>query len=306
MRGIAFLIFLVTTCTVVIPTFGRPENASVALPVRIGMVRSFFRDAPSSLVDWLPKPFSKLMKDHAGVEGTLEIGGDYSRLASLLDAKKLHLAAFHGFEFAWAKEKVPELEPVVVTVQKHGELRAYVAVLKNSSVASLADLKDKTLAVPMGSKGHCHLFLERSCKSLNAPNPKSFFGSLTRPKSVFAALDELVDEKVDAVLVDSELLQSYKDLKPGSHSWLKVIAKSEAFPSSVLACRKGGLDAATVAKIRAGMTKAHKTVSGRDLMSMFQIAGFAPPPPDFHETLASILQAYPPPEPAVAARAAGN
>lgn len=282
----------------------RASDAAVA-PIQIGMVRTFFHDVPQSLVDWLPLPFSKLMKDHTGLDGKLVIGGDYYHVGKLLDEKKVQLGVFHGFEFAWAQSRFPELEPLMIAIYKHRGLRANLVVLKDNPAKGFNDLKGKNVALPMNSKGHCRLFLERSCQSCGQTDPKAFFHQLARPASVFAALDDLVDEKIHAAVVDGEFLESYKDLKPGNFEWLKVVATSEVFPSGVLACRKGGLDEATAARVRDGMIRAKESVTGRDLMLMFKISAFERPPSHYPQTLSDIIKTYPAPEP-VAVKKMGN
>lgn len=283
---------------------GAGESSSET--IRIGMVQSFFHDVPKSLVEWLPLPFSKLMKDHTGLDGKLMIGGDYYHVAKQLSENKVQLGVFHGFEFAWAQSKFPEIEPLMIAIYKHRGLHANLVVLKDSPAKSIADLKGKDIAMPLNSKGHCRLFLDRSCESCGQSDPKTFFKQITRPHSVFAALDDLVDEKISAAVVDSEFLESYKDLKPGNFEWIKVLAKSESFPSGVLAVRKKGMDEATLARVRDGMTRANQTVTGRDLMLMFKISSFEAPPSHYPQTIANILKVYPAPEPGEVKRASNK
>ena len=265
-------------------------------PIKIGMVQSFFLDVSKPIIDWLPTPFAQLMKDHTGLEGKLVIGGDYHHVAKMLVEKKVDLGVFHGFEFAWAQSKFPELRPVMIAIYKHHGLRANLVVRDDCPAKSLQELKGKDLALPLNSKGHCRLFLDRSCETCGGGSPKAFFHDVTRSANVRAALDDVVSGTVHAAIVDGEFLESYADLKPGCYARLKVLIKSELFPSGVLACRQGTLDEATLARFRDGMTQAHKFIVGRDLMLMFKIGAFEPPPSNYGQMLTDILRVYPAPE----------
>lgn len=265
-------------------------------PIKVGMVQTFFLDVSKPIIDWLPTPFSQLMKEHTGLEGKLVIGGDYHHVGKMLADKKVDLGVFHGFEYAWAQGKFPELQPVMVAIYKHRGLRANIVVRDDCPAKTLQELKGKEMALPLNSKGHCRLYLDTCCAGCGGECPKAFFKDVTRPANVRAALDDVVGGTVQAAVVDGEFLESYAELKPGCFNRLKVLSKSELFPSGVLACRKGALDEATLDRFREGLTQAHKSIRGRDLMLMFKIGAFEPPPSNYSQMLTDIVRVYPAPE----------
>ncbi len=101
--------------------------------------------------------------------------------------------------------------------------------------------------------------------------------------------------KFPAVVVDTNGLAFYKDLKPGVFARFKVLVQSEPIPPLVIAYHKGALSDTTLARIRNGLRAADKTEVGRDLMKTWHIRSFAAVPADFAQAMAENLKRYPPP-----------
>jgi ABC-type phosphate/phosphonate transport system substrate-binding protein len=264
-------------------------------PVKIGMAASLFRDVPASMVSVLTPPFLSLMRDQTGLEGDVITAGDAFDVGRRLSDKEFQLGVFHGYEFAWAQQKYPELRPLCIAINRHRTVRALLVVRNDSTALSLADLKGKTLSMPRRSREHCLLFLERDCQALDAL-PKDFFGKIVNHPNIEDALDDVLRDKVQAVVVDSISLETYEQLKSGCFARLKVLKQSEAFPGGVVAYCQGALDQATLTKFRDGMINANQTSRGRDLMAMWKMTAFEGVPADFQQTLDAILKAYPAPD----------
>jgi len=260
--------------------------------IKIGMVASLFRDMPDALVDACMGPFRILMESQTGLHGELVRGGDALALAEQLNSNKFHLAVFHGFEFAWAQKKFPDLRPLMIAVNQHQVLYAHVLVHKDSPAASLADLKGKSLAIPCHTREHCRLFLDRTCQGWGK-DLRSFFSQMTRPHSVEDALDDVVDGLAQAVIVDGVSLDCYKKRKPGRFAKLKEIQKSGAFPAAVVAYHAGAVDEATLRRFQKGMINANKTAFGRQLLTLWKMSAFEPIPSDYEQSLAEINKMYP-------------
>jgi ABC-type phosphate/phosphonate transport system substrate-binding protein len=260
------------------------------------MVQTFFTDVPRPLVALVTEPFGAVMKEATGFPGELTPGGDVYAVAKKLSAGDLHLAVFHGFEFAWAQQRHPELKPLMVAVNAQREVRAYVLVRKDSDAATLADLKGKDLSIPKRSREHCRLFVERHTGDGTGCDMKDFYGHVVASANVETGLDELCQGKVQAAVVDTLGLEFYKDLKPGCFARLKVLKQSDPFPAAVIAYRAGTLDDAALTKFRDGLVNAHKSELGREIMKMWKVAAFETVPPDYAQGLADVLRAYPPPD----------
>jgi ABC-type phosphate/phosphonate transport system substrate-binding protein len=270
------------------------EPAAPAGAVQIGMVHSLFRDVPAPLVQVLMRPFAALMEAQTGMAGRLVVGDDAVSLGQQLADNKVQLAVFHGFEFAWARQQHADLRPLLIAVNQVHHLRALVLVRGDCKAAGLADLKGKCLALPRGTREHCHLFLERRCQQCGR-KPADLFTRTATPPNAEDALDDLVDNDVQAAVVDQLAFDCFKRRKPGRAAALRVLLRSEVFPAAVIAYVPGTLTADSLDHFRDGMMSANKNATGRQLLTLWKLTAFEPVPEDYDATLAGIVKAYPPP-----------
>jgi ABC-type phosphate/phosphonate transport system substrate-binding protein len=275
---------------------GDREPASNRAPIRIAIADSFFRDIPEPLVRPLIEPFRILMASQTGKEGEVILPKGAMQLARDLAEEKLQVVLLHGFEFAWAKQKYPELQPLVIALHRQRELKVYLMVRADSSIRSYADLQGKPVSLPCYCQEHCWVYMERACRDAGQNDTKKFFSPLTHPANAEVGLDELADGKVQAAIVDNVALDAYKERKPARAAKLKIVQESERFPAAVIAYRGGSLDSATVKLFQDSLLEGQKTSVGRQLLTLWKLNTIERAPAGFNESLAKILKAYPPPE----------
>ena len=273
----------------------RAEEESPSAPgIRIGLVNSLFRDTPESLFKLMTRPLKSLMESQTGMNGTFDAGGECRCLGQKLQEDKFQLAVFHGVEFAWVRQKHPDLKPLVIAIRDGQPMYACVVVRCDSKAASLCDLEGKTLALSRQSREHCRLFLDRRCEACGKC-PQKFFAKVTSPTDAEDALDDVVDGVVDAALVDGATLERFQRVKADRFAKLKVAVKSEAFPPAVIAYKPGVLSEETLKKFRNGLITADQNPKGKQLLTMCRINCFQAVPSNYEEMLLSIIKAYPPP-----------
>jgi ABC-type phosphate/phosphonate transport system substrate-binding protein len=264
--------------------------ADPAGELKIGMLSGMFRDVQPQLVQALAKPFRDLMAKQTGYGGDVEIVDDPLALAEKLKDKKLQIGVFHGFEFAWARQKCDQLVPLIVTMPPGGKVQAVVVVHRSNPAKTLADLKDDGVVIPRGAKAHSLAFLDKVRGGLDdaaaKPTPKV---TLT-PEEV---LTMVAAGEVKAALVDVCALDGYSTLQPGASKALKVLHQSETVPPAVVCYCKGSLSDADAARIRSGLASATKTASGKMLMTLWNLKGFEEPPANYQSSLDAILKEYP-------------
>jgi ABC-type phosphate/phosphonate transport system substrate-binding protein len=270
------------------------ETTHQTEPVKIGMVGSLFKEIPKPMVAVLMQPFAALMQQQTGLPGQILPAGEYTNLGQELAKDKFQLGVFHGVEFAWAKQKHPDLQPLMIAINQDRYLRAYLVVRSDMEGDCLNDMEGKILAIPRGTREHCWLFLEKYCQKCGH-EPKEFFAQITTPPNPEDALDKVFDDEVQATVVDGPGLESYKRRKPGRFEQLQTLLISEKFPAGVVAYHPGALDRETLRRFREGMMNANKTALGRQLMTLWKLTAFEPVPTDYEKTLAEIVVAYPPP-----------
>jgi ABC-type phosphate/phosphonate transport system substrate-binding protein len=276
-----------------------PEPAGAAQTaqtpsVRIGLVGSLFRDTSEPMIKVMLAPFKALMESQTGVRSELVVVKDLDGLSQQLDDGKLQLAVYHGFEFAWARSKHPELRPLLIAVNQQPFLRACLVVRNDSKAESAADLKGKKVAVHNRSREHSVLYLERRCVE-PGKTPATFFGEVTTPRDSMDALDDVVDGNAQAAVVDAADLADFTKDKPGRAAKLRILQQSEPFPCAVVAYRLGKVEQADLNRFRDGMIKAKSTRNGQELMELCRITSFEAPPENYEQMLKDISQAYPPP-----------
>jgi ABC-type phosphate/phosphonate transport system substrate-binding protein len=265
-------------------------------PIRLGIVQTFFRDVPETMIGVAMKPFSALVKMQTGFDSELSPPSDTDTVAELLSKNEVQLALFEGVEFAWAKQNYPDLHPLVIVVNEHRNRQAFLMVRQDSNITRFSDLQGKQMAIPRRSRSHCYLFVERLCQE-NGKETKDFFSKVITSSNAEAALDDLVDGRMQVVVMDREALDCYKRRKPGRFGRLKELQKSEVFPDSVIAYRSGVFDEAALNHFREGLKKADSTAIGRQLIILWQMTAFEEVPADYERILDHIGNVYPPAKP---------
>jgi ABC-type phosphate/phosphonate transport system substrate-binding protein len=266
-------------------------------PVRVGLVGTLFRDTPEPLIQVVLKPFKSLLESQTGVNGQIVASGDAENLGQQLKDDKVQLGVFHGVEFAWARVKTPTLKPLLIAVNQHRVLRAFLVVRQDSKATCCGDLQGQSLAMPRLSREHCRLFLERRCCK-PGDSPDNTFKPLTISCDPEEALDAVVDGAAQAAVVDEVELEAYHKLKPGRCAKLKKLLESERFPCAVVAYNSGRLPESQLKVFRDGMIASRNNRRGKELLEMCRITGFEAVPADYEQTLTDIVKAYPPPAPA--------
>jgi len=272
---------------------GAAEEAVGAGPYRVGVVSSMFRDVPDPMIPAMLRPIHGMLESQTGLEGSLSPVKGWDQLAGQIDSGKLHLGLFHGFEFAWAKQKFPNLQPLMVTVGDKGLTQVCVLVRRDSDAKGLEDLKGTTLAMPRRTREHCHVALERQCTGCGC-TPATFFKSTSRPFTVEDAILALNQGRVNAVLTDGASLESYRQSRPAGYASLKGLWRSENFPPAVFAYRTGAVEPAVLRRFQQGMMRAHDSAESKEVMTFCKIARFDKVPDDYDKLLEAALKAYPP------------
>ncbi len=277
---------------------GLADGGDQAAPpgLRIGLPGTFFRDVSETKAQAMMQPFKVLLMAQTGFTGQVVVAPNPEALGQELKDGNLQLGVFHGFEFAWARQKHPELKPLIIALNQLHQIHANLLVRQDCKAEALADLEGKTLSMPKGGRAHCHLFVDRRCQDCGG-KAERFFSQVKAAADVEDAVDEVVDGKADATVIDDIQLEWYKRRSPGRFAKLKVLQQSEPFPPSVIAYNPSTVQESVLRRFQDGMLTANKERSGQTLLAMCRLTGFETVPADYEQALAAILKAYPPPAP---------
>jgi ABC-type phosphate/phosphonate transport system substrate-binding protein len=280
---------------IALPLPARAGDDTTTPAVRISLVSSLFRDTSNSLIDLLARPMMALMETQTGLTPDLQPSIDAQTLAKQLQDGRTDLGVFHGFEYAWVRQAYPDLKPLVVIQGSLPTLHAYLVVRHDCKAITDADLKGKILSLPRRSREHCHLFLERCCCG-GAKQAKDFYSRICTPSDPDDALRDVVDGRVQAAIVDQANLEEYRKNKPERAKLLRVLIRSEPFPSGVIVYHSGSVPEKTLQRFRDGMITAHHTDRGKQLLKLCHINCFALVPESYEDQLQAISKAYPSPK----------
>lgn len=286
---VVILTFAISNIDDIPATAGEPGS-----DLRIGMVDSMFRDLPAAKIGYAKSAFKSLVQAQTGVVSEIMSPAAPMQLARQLLKGELELAVFQGVEFAWARQEHKDLKPLVVIINQHAKRQAVLVTRKDCPAKCWADLKNQTLGLPLFSKEHCHVYLDRHCREAGLDRDK-FFVNITRPGSIEDALDDVVEGAVQAALVDSIGLEAYRRRKPGRAEKIKTVDESEQFPDTVVVYKPGAIDEKLLQRFRDGLLRADQNIHGRLLLLFWGVTAFQTVPRDFEESISLIRRAYPPP-----------
>jgi ABC-type phosphate/phosphonate transport system substrate-binding protein len=275
--------------TLLVPALGWAQDKE---PLRIGIPQSVFRDVPPTLLTFAGETFKDLMKSQTGLEGEVALDADALAIAKSIDAGKLHVGVFLGHEFAWGRDKYPELTPLVCSVPRPPEVQAYLLVRWDCKAAHLGDLKGAKLALATGTRDHARLFLERRKAAEMAGGG---FTTTVKAASVHDAINQVIDGEADVTVADHASWNYFQKLYPGASQNIRVLSRSEVFPPSVIAYKKGALPDETVRRLREGLLTAHQKSRTAKIMNLIKVEKFNEVPADYEDALKACLKAYPAP-----------
>jgi len=260
--------------------------------LRIGASGTLTGNADSPREKAGSETLHRFIKDETGLNNEILGQTDWQALAGKMAKGQLHLAVFQGFEFAWAQEKYPALEPLAVAVNSDLYPVACVLAQRNDPARDLTGLRGRSVSLPATSHGYLRLFVDRRCEA-NGKKAEAFFSRITAPDNVEDALDDVVDGNVQATVVDRAALEAYRRRKPGRFNRLKVVERSQPFPPAVVAYYGSTLDRATLRRFKDGLLGAARKERGEMLLTLCRLTGFQAVPADFGRVLARTRKAYP-------------
>jgi ABC-type phosphate/phosphonate transport system substrate-binding protein len=270
-----------------VPLAGRAQDKQT---LKIGIPQSVFRDVPPALLHVAGSTFKDIMKSQTGLDGEVTTDADALTIARSIDAGKLHLGVFLGHEFAWAKDKYPDLVPLVCSVPRPREVQAYLLVRWDCKAAHLGDLKGGKLALATGTRDHARLFFERRKA---AEMGGGGFSSTVKAASVHDAIHQVIDGEADVTVADHAAWNYYQKLYPGGSQNIRVLSRSEVFPPTVIACKSGALPDETIKRLREGLLTAHQGSRAAKVMNLIKVEKFEEIPADYDDALKACLKAYP-------------
>src|SRR5436853_504701 len=86
--------------------------------LHIGLAKSFLEEQPKSFQDIATDDFKNVLKKTTGLDGEPTANLGAFEIADKLSKKQLDLGILHAHELAWVQKDHPDLEPILVAVNK--------------------------------------------------------------------------------------------------------------------------------------------------------------------------------------------
>src|SRR5262245_22970238 len=148
------LLILFCFISVLMPQKGN-DKSDPPRALRVGIIASLYRDHPEEEVKTAVESFKELILAHTGFQGDPVKVESVDRLGDDLVKDRMQLGVFFGHEFAWVREKHPELKPLAIVVNQIPYQRAYLLVRKDDKLSAYSDLKGKSLAIARHTPEPC-------------------------------------------------------------------------------------------------------------------------------------------------------
>jgi ABC-type phosphate/phosphonate transport system substrate-binding protein len=211
-------------------------------------------------------------------------------LVRALKNRELELVATTATDYLKIKDKVP-LEPALsANRQGSGDGDEMVLLVRrDNQITDLGQLKGKRLAVHAGYMlDSAHLWLSTVLSGKNLPEQERFFGSVLEVKKTSQAVLPVFFRQADACLVSKNSFQTMVELNPQIGKELTVLLSSNKLMYGML-CFHRYLNADIKTQVINSALNMHTTVTGKQILTLFQIDRVTPFKMSLLDTTLSLL-----------------
>jgi phosphonate transport system substrate-binding protein len=236
-------------------------------PVRFGLTAVVVREDLQLYDRW-----SSYLRKHIGRPVQFVQARSYREIMSLLDAGVLDFAWICGYPFV--QQRDPEtLELLAVPVFEGAPLyRSYIIVHRDSSIASLTDLKGRVFAFsdPDSNSGY---LVPQAMLAQSGHRPESFFRLSFFTYSHAETIEAVAEGIAEGGAVDSYIWEYLHKNRPDLTEKTRIIMRSATFGFPPLVARLGLAPELhdSMSKALIGMTE---DAEGRQLLAAFALDRF--------------------------------
>lgn len=291
MRKRSFLAVALAGCLLatLVARAGEKEAAPI---VQMGMIQSLFRGSETGALLAQTSPLGDMLLSQTDMKGQVSVVSEPEELVQQVNKGDLHIAVIHGIEYAWVRDKYPDVKPLVLAVNRDVQLKALILVRDDSKIQNLADLHGKTFSFPRRAFNHVYLYLHRAIQDAGF-DPTAFFAPSPTPASNEHAIESVVDGTTDGTIIDAVSWSVYCQRKPGRAKKLRAIQESGWFPTATVVYNAKNSDPKLTEKVREALIKSNETVLGRQMLTLWRLTQFSQVPNNYDGLLTSVVKTYP-------------
>ena len=262
-----------------------PSSARAAEPppVRFGLTAVVVRENLQVYDRW-----SAYLSKHIGRPVHFVQTRTYREIMSLLEAGALDFAWICGYPFVQKRD--PEyLELLALPVFEGAPLyRSYIIVPRESSIASLADLKGRVFAFsdPDSNSGY---LVPQAMLAQTEHSPDSFFRLSFFTYSHAETIEAVAQGLADGGAVDSYIWEHLNETQPDLTRKTRVIQRSETYGFPPLVSRLG-IDPELRDRMARALTTMESDSEGRQLLADFSLDRFAQFPESLFDSIRHLAE----------------
>ncbi|MCS7168247.1 MAG: PhnD/SsuA/transferrin family substrate-binding protein [Gemmatales bacterium] len=288
--GIALLAFVLSS----LMSARGSEKQGKGRSLRVGLSQALFRGSDPRSILSLMQPLAELFSAQTGIACEFSVVADPLDIGRALEAGHLSLGIMHGIDYAWIREQCAEVRPLLLCANETIALKAYILVRQDSPYRNILDLKGKSIAFPRRSLNHCYLYTHKVISEAGE-NPAAFFAASPEPANIDQALDWVFENQVACTVVDGVSYETYRQRKPGRAKALRILHESGYYPTAAILYNPKKLPEDVREKVYLGLSTAHERFGGRQLLTLWRLSAFVPPPPEYEALLMNVLKEHPRP-----------
>ena len=200
-----------------------------------------------------------------------------------LRSKKLDAIALTPDDFFNLRTHVPLEAAAITVVGNSHEIGMLVLVRKDSGLNKVAELKNRSIALPGGTAqygGIYRTWLETLVMKEGAGSLGDFFSTIKETSTASHAIMPVFFRKIDACVISKHVFDITSELNPQLSRDLKSIAHIDRLAGGIIAFRKD-LPDGTKLKTRQALLELHEDTEGRQLLMLFHLNSLAAFRPEY-------------------------
>jgi ABC-type phosphate/phosphonate transport system substrate-binding protein len=206
-----------------------------------------------------------------------------SEMASALKNGRVQVLCGPPEEFMALKSRAP-IDPILITASSSGhETELLLLVRKDSGFQTLADLKDKTLVMPMRNprvNSMFYVWIETLLMRAGYSSIETFFSSLKETRTTSRGIMPVFFRQADACVVTRQIFNLAAEMNPQIGQELVPIARISKLSHGIISVDRR-LPEDVREKIRQAFLTLPDSPEGKQLLMLFQVSKMIPFRPEY-------------------------
>ncbi len=211
-----------------------------------------------------------------GVNVKTRLLDSYDSVYNEMSTGKVDAAFFGGLSYVVMDSKI-DIDPIARPVYRDGRssYRGVIFARRDRGITgNISTWRGKRIALASKSTTSGYLFPRWYLHNRGVKEFSGYFSRIFYVGSLDAAIDAVMDNKVDIGCSTDRLFDKYLIKNPAARGSLLILAISGPFPSGTLGVKKGSLDTHIEKLLKETLLGMDKTDEGRAVLSSMRAARF--------------------------------